>query len=635
MKTKRKSFLGICFAILLIAVWLFGIFPRSSVSVGVSAKAEAATVSASTTAPMSDANYEFKAGAAVEREDVEKLGFGVTVKSDSVRVLNGDYRVRYYFDMYRRNPLDDSETLVAQYLIFRSNKDYGHAYKTLSHYDSDAIGFSPEQKRGTPISLTSEKGAWYVNAYKQEGYIVDYMETFPMGSDEFELTNQDDIKLYINPNSPMVEYFVRFSYKIERLASSTDWGVGGVSKKYEVVSEGKIQSSTRSVYQVLKGMNDAGRVEVDLEGYPEGIERAYEILSADETQSVTVKYLERIGETPFAERITRQIEIPVVRDDPLGVDAVAGLVGLKTFDVIGTFCDEFRFDDSENAYVAHYWDSAVWFSAKTQDGNSIDFYLNCNNTFKESFYHLIEKGFITEGDYEFILQEPLTKYPELQNIAGGNEGNFYGFFAFTVIPTTYTVDDGLTKVVTKAFTGDRTTISEGVAVMTMRNLNLDWAVYYDLLKAANYSYLGKWWNVGIGNLAGDHPATAYFMYAEPEIKEAFVGENGADDVLDDDGYYDNMVEDGKDIVKDNVDSALGGGGAGGAGGCAVGSALGVLLLLLLILLVVSLVKQIVRVFKGENSHTTNIHLSTGRVGTASSSSRKPKKKSKSKGSKGK
>lgn len=137
--------------------------------------------------------------------------------------------------------------------------------------------------------------------------------------------------------------------------------------------------------------------------------------------------------------------------------------------------------------------------------------------------------------YEWFWSTMIVKYPE---ISGIDDGDLYGYFGYTSVPYTYT----LNQLIYELFDGSPN--MDGVVRYFSYREDLDYDSYIKLLNDYQYGWLSKAWNTVAGFLSGSkYPADHYFFYCDGEEDNAFIGENGADDAYDNSSALVNKAED--------------------------------------------------------------------------------------------
>ena len=271
---------------------------------------------------------------------------------------------------------------------------------------------------------------------------------------------------------------------------------------------------------------------------PLGTSTAHAATSGD-YQRVIIRYLERIGGSPFAKEVENEIYIPVYADNQIDVKDVCAALGYQSFGVMQSYCD--RFDYQDGVYVAYYYKS-VYFKPITVDGNSPkeNMYLDINNSFEDYYKPFVRsdnedktKPF-DQSTYEYFWNKIHYNFPETANVKADE---LHGYWGMVALPEMYSFN-ALWK---ELFGIDQT--FEGVLDKIKVDQNLDWESYDNLLKDYGYWWLERAWNTVVGFVAGmRYEADFYMLYVDSGIAEAFLAENGATDINDNDGAFGNIVE---------------------------------------------------------------------------------------------
>lgn len=287
-------------------------------------------------------------------------------------------------------------------------------------------------------------------------------------------------------------------------------------------------------------------------------------------QYIALDYLQRIEGTCFAEKISTFVYVPVYPNNKVRVTDVRKALGLTSFGVMQSYCKEITYDKTTNTYTAVYFKS-VYLNAKTVDGNSNNYYLDCNLSFRDYFWRFVDSGkytytaddvaladadsstkgkikegetvdaqVISEGLYEYFWNK--IKLDGLQN-TDYTPSDVYGYWGLIAVPQTYS----LNRLWTEIF-GTQTTFL-GSMESFMYSEQLTWAAYRKLLTDYGYGFLSQVWNTIAGFFLG-YEANFYVVYIDSEDTEFMIAENGADNIEDNSGAINNGIEDSVDNVKD-------------------------------------------------------------------------------------
>lgn len=262
-----------------------------------------------------------------------------------------------------------------------------------------------------------------------------------------------------------------------------------------------------------------------------------------EEQYIKLEYLQRIEGTPFAHKVQALIKVPVYENHTLKLNDVKKALNCKQFGVMQSYCDTFKYDSKTNTYKAVYYKS-VYLEAKTVDGNSFHYYLDCNWSFKSFFHAFVNAGFIDEGLYEVFYNYLHFTYGELD---GYELDDIYGYWGFVTIP-----DGNDLNQLWKDMFNTETTFS-GVVKSFSFSSNLTLTQYNYLLDDYQYRFLEIVWKDFVGLLqGGNYKANNYILYCDSGTIEAYVAENGADDLHDDHSVIYNSIENAYEKVRDTI-----------------------------------------------------------------------------------
>lgn len=287
-------------------------------------------------------------------------------------------------------------------------------------------------------------------------------------------------------------------------------------------------------------------------------------------QYIALDYLQRIEGTCFAEKVHTFVYVPVYPGNKVMVSDVRKALGLSSFGVMQSYCKEISYDKETDTYTAVYFKS-VYLNAKTTDGKTNNYYLDCNLSFKDYFWRFVDSGsytytaddealansnsdtkdkikegetvnaqVISEGLYEFFWNR--IKLDGLANTDYA-PSDVYGYWGLIAIPDTHTLDSLWAYMF-----GTQTTFL-GSMNSFMYTEQLTWAAYQKLLTDYGYAFLAQVWNTIAGFFLG-YEANFYVVYIDSEDTEFMIAENGADDIDDNHGALYNGVEDISDDIKE-------------------------------------------------------------------------------------
>lgn len=548
-KKRENGIIGLIVAVLLFVSTAICSFIGCSL---VLTKNNLVTVSAdeATSYPLSDDIFSFERGASLDKRDIQRIGFGLKLNNPAFETFSADDSRVYYFTMYRVSADGVTSTPVVQYVFCRSGEYLLTFHKNLSYYRDEVFSFSPVQTYDVYLPHTDSSYVIWKNAFSESDYILDEIFLVNSNAPDFKTVTNSTSKLLrfaVRVDDCYTNYFVRFNYEIRKFVKTERYGFLWLKERkvFDTYS-GTLDSSQRSVYQVLNNMNEAGALETEFLDFPKSLSYATEILGNEELKRIQVKYLTRIGTTPFATHNYAYVDVPV-NSPTIPVDRVAAALCVKDFDVLGSSCYGFEYDTATDIYTAKYLKN-VWLSAKTVDGNSANYFLDCNLSYKDYYYQMVLDDVFSNDLYEYIFSQILNNFPEVK---GYNYGSVYGYFGYVVIPNTYS----LNALWAEMF--DVNTTFQGVTVKYQYTELLKYSSYQRLLTEYQYTWLEKAWNGVAGFVTGGSwSADHYLFYAQIGVTETYIAENGADDIIDDNGLIRNEVEDGVTAIKTGVQSGL-------------------------------------------------------------------------------
>ena len=577
---------GCLLATLLFATSLAGIFTGAGTQARETVTASAATLE--TEKPLGDDNFEFDYGASLrpkeyygaEKTDFGKMGFILQIKNPDLeyRKYKSDRR-EYYFTFHRQN-MDGTSTPVARYTVICQD-EVQICYKQELAYTKDTFDINPWPPADWGKSLeTSNPKEWEkeVAAYKRKGFdlISIYQAASSTDSDfrwrEFKDTPYPCIHVYVDTTSVVADYFVEFEYAFKEAKTKRNWyflwstweTVYETKKAGDKELAGKIYSDVRSVKRILTNMDAAGKLEYEMNKHAEAVAKegeafdaalavttAQEIIAYQEEENVAVSYLQQIGSTPFARRVTETITV-AKEGDVLRVDAVASKLNLDTFSALNAECYEFTYNPATNTYDAVYLKN-VYLTIRTVDGNTPDagsttaekYYLDVNQSFADYYGGLCKAGVISESQYEWLFSQILKQYPAL---SGYKVDEVYGCFGYAAIPETkYSINGFFANVF------DLENSNAGVFIMQQWKENLSATQYDKLLTEYQYSWLEKTWHDVLNGMTGWNFNAVHFAFVAKDLTgNVVISDSGSTDIADNDGLIENTVQKVVVEIKDTI-----------------------------------------------------------------------------------
>ena len=493
----------------------------------------------------SDGAFYFERGAAIYLREANVLAFNLNTKdSDAIN-----------FEKGIANTTSDT-WYEYEYVVSLIRKNKNNAYG--SEATAYLVNFSTRTKKYTVSNLLKAKSPYTSdlsinNIFTQDGQF----EPLSFG-EVYDSTGNFDryrTRIYAKVGSVYDEYTAVFSYKKIKYKAEAKFKLkwpwqAGISNFWTVTTEitstvedkSLIKSDERSYDYVLQKTIEAGEIKLEAESgdtqkETEIKETLSNIINGEE-KTVTVEYLKNISDTPFAERVKAQITLKIpANTTTLSPDAVASALNVANVNCLLSQCKEFALSGS--SYVATY-SKSVWLSAKTVDGNSLNYFLDPNLSYEDYFGALARDGIISEDLYEYIFFTKIVN--EYKELSGLSPSDVYGYFGYIVIPETFTYNQAFAEMFGKQ------TKFDGVVKEFEYSQSLSLSSYNKLLKDYDYSWLERVWN-GVWGALTQCNANHYIIYADATTSESFINENNADTITDTDGLIANKVEKVVETIK--------------------------------------------------------------------------------------
>ncbi len=583
----------ITYALLIIFLWAL-VFPIFSAMPTFSAPLTANAEEKVDTSKLErlDQNYEWVNGASIyagdEAAGLQKMKFRFEIiNPDIFRLDRVDDYATYEFTIYRGSDEDATPIYQIGILSYYSYFLVGHKQIAFENVEVDStfhpgdIDFLPDMtasdKARAAITADNYKTATPTEDYNPEGlfetlrdimkeeidYTLDYF-IIPKSNNRgepFFAAKEGKVPyldVMLTVNSPAMEYFITAKSQIRWydktvtyrkptfLSTITGSLVSWMFKKKvtEKIYLGEeydslIKSPTRSIKGILETMNASGQLEKYLQ--TEALrEKALEIISGTTNKDVQVSYLKQIENTPLAKKVTTTVNVPVV-NSTIYYDDVSAAIG-ESLNCLGASVNGFKRDSYGN-YTAQYL-SSVRVEAKTVDGARTDYFLKLGKSFKEFYSDIDSEGAFNDGLGDFMLNEIKKNFPAAVNY---KDTEIYGLWGYVVVPET-TSFNSLFKDIFQI-----PTELSGMGLFDYSitgNLSID--SYTTLLNEHGYSWLETVWQTAFTGVTSGFklPATHYLFFADPEIAEINIGENGGE-LGDESGA---IVETITEVTKEAIES---------------------------------------------------------------------------------
>lgn len=502
--------------------------------------------------------YSWTAGASVKKDNVNQLVFRLELNNPSAEILDTDNY--FFFRVYKCSKDNVSAeqilTLFVKYDFenYSSNIADGYylnrAVGIKQHvYGEEKISFSNHEKN--VLSDEQHEDLENYNTIEETNYVMATQEITRSGYDIISYTRQKvvlgeqntQLDFYGNPykytyltiDTPdaNARYFVRFTYNYGCTSTPSDEQGGSYIDEL-----GAIDTKITSLYDVLYKVHCYDT----LNGFANAdmVNKATDIVYNGSVEEVEISYLEQIGTSPFALKKYAIVEVPVVNGVIRPTD-VAKLLGLSSLNVMQSPCQYLVEDETTGIYNAVYLES-VWLSAKDSNGHNENYFLEINRSYRDYYHGLVDNGVISQAMYNWFWSQMINDFPE---IAPFMDYELYGYFGYVTIPNIYS----LNSLWNTLFDGSPN--FSGVINYFMYEEYLSLSAYNVLLEEYHYNWLGKAWN-DFASFFDDGGASAnnYLFYVGSEYTDAFIGENGAEDIYDNGGALGNGVEETVENIVD-------------------------------------------------------------------------------------
>lgn len=493
---------------------------------------------------MQDENYQWIDGASVNktteaREGLTRLAFYLQVKNiDLKNFVNNekDWGV-VFFTLYHQLDKNTVESVWRVICLFDGHSTiWGHRQVA---YDA-GIDYEAALGPFTTQSNTDADGNTDKNFTDYRDLPVSERPTFNYPNDPGKYivdtvqTKQDQVPLVwgsaVNGLPTLIfdvalesmheSYFVEMDYYLKDFVKTEEvWETDGktigdyifgwkkVKKDVYNTIEGRISSATRSIFSVCEGINEAGMLTQEFPNASD-LERAQEILDEGNMKTITVSYLQQIEDTPFAERIEKNITVPVVLGKVSPGD-VAAQLGRGILTPLNASLESFELDTtstSETPKYNAYYNKGFRLDTQSFEGVTQDQYLDINLSYAEYFARIKEHS---SGLYEYLLNEMKTAYPALLDYAPEEIYGYFGQVWLPVVPA-YASASALFAALL-----DVDAESYDLLHVEKTQIELPRTVHYALMDDYGYTAQKKIWYRALDEItATDHLADWYVFYAD-------------------------------------------------------------------------------------------------------------------------
>ncbi len=480
-----------------------------------------------------------------------------------------NHEIKLIFLVYREKVDGKQMDLLREYqIVLDSNSSTSYfdkiiRYKDYSYFD-EVITFgddkNPIDNIEYPNGIDSIDFSSKISKYTQNGYSILCAGSSKIG---FPTTKQSQtIPITIETSSATVNYRVKFFIEknIDTVTQNNFWGFKSEKRiNLDETAESVIYGHSQSIRNGLrycKNKDEANFNSLYSSYGADVLERANQTINNEKTFTIKLRYLEQIGDTPFAKPKYTTIDVKTVDNKVVGTDILATL-DIEKFECLDAHGESVEIKEGANSdgsdlWVVEYYKSS-WLRAKTTSGNYLDYFFDINKSYKEFYDVLIDAGHVREDCYEYCLNEILKKYPELtegETQSGLNPEELYGCWGYVVMPTEIGFDQMFKDIFNVG-----TTVGEQMISFSYQH-QLSKEEYSKLVESQDYSVIEHFWYNISANATGSYEATTYLMIMPSGVSW-----------IDDSG----QIKDEEGAKNPEQDGVLGGAVSGGA--TAIGGAL--------------------------------------------------------------
>lgn len=490
-----------------------------------------------------DSSFEFEKGAAIALaySDVNRIGFKLKCSDPSLVETDGKSIYNYTITLLRRNAPRNKTSIYQDDDNYQMRDIVEQAAYSVIYDASKGVGAKAEKENlyryrdgniqsGTPFTETVE-----MNTLDNGLPLIAWGATDP---DVF------GARWWVDTATPDVEYGIMMTFRKshieqEKKTSGILWWKKTWYEDKEVTDafQGAV-SDFRSYYGIAKAIEDAG----DLPKYENTAAYAnIEKVLGRSVETVRVRYLKNIQDTtdiknpkptPFCELVTEEVTVRIndKRAGVISAEQVASALNVQGFNIMLTACGDFEYNTTTKTYDAKYNSKSVYIKSFTVDGKTNDYFFGLES-YRDYYSDLISKGVITRDVYDYCFNKVTNPYS--QALSGKTDDELYAYWAYIPIPKTYNFN----RAYKELFSTDKT--FDGV----IRNYGFEGVVdpdkYVQYLKDYGYSGFATFWNLWVAsaesglNLKDGLPCEHNLLLADGTTSEAFIADNGAEDLTDD------------------------------------------------------------------------------------------------------
>ena len=471
---------------------------------------------------LNDGTFAFTQGASLRKHDLNTITFRLQLLNNTY--LQNNSQLIVFADIYKSTG-GSSENLVGTIggWFEKSGDNPGQAVGIKSVYgvDEERYGLAEYYRNFEGASDRDEQNSYYDDLFGSGtwgGYLCSH---FADGSGMMKLDSNNYTYITINTKDTTSKYYINFSYKMY------GWD------EYKLIG-----SEAVSIYDVCATMYSQDKfAEENMDDTQK--QNVVKIAKNTEHKKVKVEYLKQIADTPFAEKITEVMELPVVNNF-IDFNDVADYLGLKTgMPVLNAYAKEVKHYPDTETYRVIYNES-MWVRGMTADGHEMNNFLSINYTFKDYYMSYVNNGIIAQDMYNWYWNDVKQGCSAL---AGYDDSEVYGLWGYLIIPDSYTINSFWSEAFSKRnFSGSLTWYSY--------QSSLTHDKYDKLMSEYNYSWVSYAWGsiIGLLDSTKGYEANSYIFYVNNDNSTTeFIAENGADDFNDTNGA---LINSGEDLVED-------------------------------------------------------------------------------------
>ena len=264
-------------------------------------------------------------------------------------------------------------------------------------------------------------------------------------------------------------------------------------------------------------------------------------------ETVTVEYLEQIGDSPFAKKVTAQVTVPVLNKKIKKDDVELQIK--KNTDCMGAFLERFDYNELRDVYESTYCTSSIGY-VRTPSGDMTTIPLDINQSYV-SFYHpLVDIGYITSAEASYIWNKALSNHAEDLRPYSDRKDEVYGLWGYVLVPDGYAISDIWKNVMAKDNAYD------SFWPMLTVPTDMKTGAYWDLLGDYHQNYWERVWNTVASWFSGNPTkATHVFFYADAREQRAVMSGTGTTDINDTNSLLMNDAQEATKVIAESLTAA--------------------------------------------------------------------------------